>query len=192
MMMLLLGVVFFNLSSCKKDDDVTSLVSDSFNGVLQGRVSGNIDDDSTSFVIDYIHAYEYDWDETWYDDNGDGTYDIFIERYADENWSNYSYIEIDDYNPLTKNGSIETYIEAYGHASDGRSIYYWGYGDQDMYNATINNINFDPISGDIDIQLTTYTMEDDYNISSTGNLGSFTQSYSGQLKSSNVVSKISK
>lgn len=197
----LLAATVIMFSSCNKKD-IEELQSDvdAQNGNIQnlqqviptdagitGTIKGNRGADSVAFTINYDHSFRWDTenDASYLEDNGDGTYDIFIERYASTSSSEYSYIEVYDYDPTIGISSAEVYayIEESQQADDiQKTLNFW----QEGYNyccgnqITVNSFNLNLDSKAFSISLAINSPEDDgYN--STDNPTTVTMNYSGTL-----------
>lgn len=204
---LLLGVLGATLVSCKKDEDSpsndTAITDQVLNGVLKGKITGNTRDDSTAFSFNYLFPYEYGWNYSWWEDNGNGTVDIYVERYKDDDYDTYAYIEIDNWDPSTplSTASYEIYMEDYFRLENGKTLNYWGGADDgdNGGNITVDDISLNQNTGKFTISLTIDFVETtqnnskvsgaSYTYNSTYNPGKMTMQYSGTLLSDDVISK---
>lgn len=208
---LLSSVVIFTLSSCKKDEDSpsndTALTDQVLNGVLKGTLSGNTREDSLAFSIDYLYPYEYSFDNSEWEDNGNGTVDIFIERYQNDGYDNYAYLEVEGWNPstpITSASYYNFYLEGYFNLGNGKTLRYYG-GAEDGDNGSsisFSGVSFNQTTGK-------FTVKGEINFvegtgvgdkvsaaaqaqNSTDNPGTMSFEYSGKLYADNVVNKVGK
>jgi hypothetical protein len=154
--------------------------------------------DSVAFSGTYVFDFKWDnnSDDTYIRDNGNGTYDIYIERYGSVEGSDYVDIFIDNWDlvsPITSN-VISVYAEKYMYPSDlGQTLYWWTEGYLNHASRantlTINTVSYNPQTRYFVFDVTSNTPEN-WAYGSTKNPESVRFQWSGTLATYNTVSRI--
>ncbi len=161
-------------------------------------VNGNrgIDSVAFSFSRTYTYMSSSHHKVSYVYDNGNGTYDFYIERSDDITEEDYCEITIEDYNPTigASSASAYVYLEAQHEANDINStLDFWqqGYSYCCGNQVEINSISFNEDTREFSVSLTMTSIDED-GYSSTDNPVTTTISFSGTLSWENTVSKMSK
>ena len=195
------------MSSCKKDEDSPAegdraTTDKVLNGVLEGKVTGFTQADSTAFAFNYLNPYEWSTSSSEYNlqsgastakvsiiGPGENEVDIYVERYTDYDNDNYSYIENDnwDFTGEISNADIEIYVQAYKPLGNGQTLYYYHYAYEE--DITVHSVSFDKNTGEFSIDLTA-SFDETSSDGTTDNPGTITMKYSGKLYSDDVINKV--
>jgi hypothetical protein len=153
--------------------------------------------DSVAFAATI--KYDFMWDRPenagYVEDNNDGTFDIFIERYATVEGSEYSYIHIDDWDLVSPiaNNTVAVYASKYFAPTDLSQSLYWytnGYLNHGSFASTltINSFILNTTSRTLILDITSNTPEN-WAQGSTKNPESVNFKWSGTLVPSTHVSR---
>lgn len=221
-----LAAILLSVTACNKDDidDLQGDVSTNGDNIetldelitngdgIYGSVTGNRGSDSVAFSFDFSHTFMWDhsYNNTYVYDNGDGTYDFYIERYGDVTGDTYSEISITNYAPpgtssggasplkagvpSTPSANVYAQIQDFVQANDINKTLEFeaeGYSNCCGNTLTVNTLEYNETTKVLNVSVTINSPEDDSD-NSTRNPGTITLSFNGPLSWGNTTYRLAK